>query len=708
MSDLDRLFYWRGITPDFYNYKGELTPIPLDRRVHILAAMGVDVSSPESIASEAFELDIKPWLRWLPPLSVVHKAHPFLEINFQPEELDQIVTWTLTQNGNTVSCGEIKPHELEEVGDYAHDGSRYSRRELALGELSYGYYDVMLARGEKSQQSTLAVAPSESYQPSWASHDDVNPWGFVVQLYTLRSENNWGIGDFSDLDLLIEKSSVYGVDIIGLNPFHALQSDLKHNFSPYAPSDRRYLNPLYIDVERAPGFDSDFKQPELISIERGRTHVRYEQMQQLKYSALYRCFERFLFNTPSTLADYIRQGKDSLIDFANYEALSGWQPDDLVGEPLKQDDLLCFLSDNKVLPAAHQLVAFHCYLQFVAEQQLSECQLGAEKLGMKVGIVRDLAVGASGGGSEAQTNAKLFCHDAAIGAPPDAFSHTGQSWGMPPMDPAELRKTGFSHYINLLRSNMHYCGALRIDHAMSLYRLWWCAKDQTADNGAYIHYPLKEMVGLLCLESYLNKCVVIAEDLGIVPDEFRAVMNETKFYSNRVFYFEKNNDTELKHPRDYERHALAMLDNHDLPTLCSWWNATDLSLRKQLDLFSNDQEYDSNLTIRLAEKNSLIELLRNDGLLPEGWHDVGIDQEIDFQLVEAILQFVGRASSQFYMVQLEDLLMMNDPVNVPGTYLEYQNWSRKLDKNIEDIFSNEDIDRLLRRVSSTRTNIKGK
>jgi len=183
---------------------------------------------------------------------------------------------------------------------------------------------------------------------------------------------------------------------------------------------------------------------------------------------------------------------------------------------------------------------------------------------------------------------------------------------------------------------MHHCGALRIDHAMSLYRLWWCAKDQTADNGAYIHYPLKEMVGLLCLESYLNKCVVIAEDLGIVPDEFRAVMNETKFYSNRVFYFEKNNDTELKHPRDYERHALAMLDNHDLPTLCSWWNATD------------------------------------------------------------------------YMIQLEDLLMMNDPVNVPGTYLEYQNWSRKLDKNIEDIFSNEDIDRLLRRVSSTRTNIKGK
>lgn len=712
MSDLDRLFYWRGIAPDFYNFKGELTPVSLDKRIKILEAMGVDTSTPETIAKEAFELDIKPWLSWLPPLEVIPDSHPSVEINFRPEELGKSVQWTLENESGKLAEGDFIPKALPEVGDYLHEGQRYSRRELSIGSFPPNYYTISLKMAERIEHTTLAVTPNTAYEPSWVEDDSANLWGFVVQLYTLRSVSNWGIGDFSDLLELVGVSGKYDADIIGLNPFHALQSDLKHNFSPYAPSDRRFLNPLYIDVELAPGYEEELKPEDLIDRARGLDHVDYELIRSIKYQTLYLCFERMLLSSPNDFAAYLRGVPEGLIDFANFEALTNWQPEDLVPEPIKLAELLASLETASMIPATHQLVAFHCYLQWVAETQLQKCQALAQSSGMKIGLVRDLAVGASGSGSEAQTNAQLFCRQAAIGAPPDPFSHIGQNWGIPPMDPAELRRTGFKHYIALLRANMANCGALRIDHAMSLYRLWWCPSGQDASHGAYIYYPFREMMGLLCLESWLNKCVIIAEDLGVVPDEFRAAMSKTKLYANRVFYFEKWHDTEMKHPQHYERHALAMLDNHDVPTLSSWWNVTDLELRKSLNLFESEEEYWHQRNIRKAEKENLAYQMAQEGLLPASWlSDSGavrsVEDEIDFVLLEAIVQFVGLTKAQFFILQLEDLLMMNDPVNVPSTFLEHKNWSRKLIKNTKDIFSDKNIDSLLHGVASVRKGIKG-
>ncbi len=704
MSDLDRLFYWRGIAPDFYSFDGHLTPVPLENRIKILEAMGVDTSTDESIALAAYDLDTKPWLNWLPPLEVLPANHSVVEINFHPDELENTFRWCICDDKADIKRGEFVPANCVEVGDYTHEGARYSRRALLIHDLQPGYYEIQLQHGEKKESTVLAKLPHTSYIPEWVDRNEAKPWGFVIQLYTLRSKSNWGIGDFSDLEYLITHAASYGVDIIGLNPFHTLQTDLDHNVSPYSPSDRRFLNPLYIDVERVPGFLNEYVSLDAIQRLRKDPNVQYSSVRELKFGVLYSCFTDYaLKHQRNELAAFIERSGAPLVDFVNYESQFNWVHSGLPVATVGGDTMLQALrSSENALEDVLVMPLYYAYLQLLADIQLEACQQRAEAQGMKIGLVRDLAVGASGGGSEVKTNGHLFCDDAAIGAPPDPLALTGQNWGIPPMDPAELRKTGFRHFIDLLRKNMAHCGALRIDHAMSLFRLWWCPPGASADKGAYIYYPFRELLGLLCLESYLNRCVIIAEDLGIVPEEFRHAAGQARLFSNRVFYFEKWNDREFKHPSHYEQHALAMLDNHDVPTIVSWWNGTDLELKSRLNLLGEGAQLDQLYQHRLHEKEHLLALMRNDGLLAPSWLKKSASEPATSALIHSIIRYASRTNSTFFVLQLEDLLMMDAPVNVPGTFLEHANWCRKLTKNLEDIFQSKKVDALLRSIPSYR------
>ena len=702
MSDLERLFYWRGIAPDFYTFRGELTQVPIENRIKILEAMGVDCSSDSSIAREAFDLDIKPWLSWLPPLEVVPAGSAFIDINFPPSQLAETLTWCLIESDHRVVEGSFKPRDLEEVGDYSHEGLRYSRRRLQLGELQPNYYRINLQLGDRLEETELAIVPAQAFQPAWSADEHVNPFGFVVQLYTLRSERNWGIGDFSDLKKLIQESAQRQIDVIGLNPFHALQADLRENFSPYSPSDRQFLNALYIDVEAVEYYRSDMVDFGRVAKLRNLDYVDYHAVRELKFSVLYQCFTQFLVGDCAQLKSYIAQKGQSLADFASYEAMNSWRAPGLAVATADLDELIAALETAPDLQQSLHMVVFYAYLQWLTEQQLAACYEECVRRGMKVGIVRDLAVGASGGGAEVSANSALFCRDASVGAPPDPLALTGQNWGIPPMDPAELRRTAFNHFRALLRANMAHCGALRIDHAMSLYRLWWCPPGATADKGAYIYYPFKEMLGLLCLESHLAQCMIIAEDLGIVPDEFRDAVSRTGMYSNRVFYFEKWQDFEFKHPRDYERQALAMLDNHDVPTLRSWWDGTDLVLRGRLNLLEANSRIEAVLEHRQIEKRHLIEMMYADNLVPPSWQDRDLSAPADEDIVFAIIRFASAARSRFFILQLEDLLLMDAPVNVPGTFREHPNWQRKLSADLVEIFSNVRIEALMSDISAKR------
>ena len=702
MSNLDRLFFWRGISDSFYNFKGQHTFVPLENRLKLLGAMGVDTSSDAAIAEEVFKLDIKPWLSWVPPLIVSSADKVPIDLSFAPEDINRSFNWRLEKDGDIQMSGNFIPAQLEEVGDYHHQGRRFSRRRYTLGDMKPDYYELTLETDEKTESCTLAASPKTAFIADWAS-DNQKLWGFVIQLYTLRSDQDWGIGDFSCLRQLIDASAGFGVDIIGLNPFHTLQPDLAEHHSPYSPSDRRFLNPLYIDVERAPGYEQEFKQEQDIDALRKLEHIDYPRLKAVKYPALYACFENFLFGDVQSFITYLEKAGDELIRFANFEVANSWNSEDAVGISIAREALIEALKDeNGVLPIEMRVGTFHCYLQWVAEIQLESCQHEARSRGMKVGLLRDLAVGANGGGSEVRTHPELFCDAAAIGAPPDPLALTGQNWGVPPMDPAEMRRTGFQHVRRLFRENMKHCGALRIDHAMSLYRLWWCPPGETADMGSYVYYPFDELMGILCLESYLNQTAVVAEDLGIVPDEFRRAMSERALYSNKVFYFEKWHDTQFKLPKEYEPHALAMTNNHDVPTMLSWWNETDLVLRDRLSLLEPGVSLEEVIAHRREEKRNLLGAINSSGSLPENWGENDVERPMDWGLQCSILKYTATCASQFFVIQLEDALMMDDPVNVPGTFKEHQNWSRKLNKTVEQIFNDAQICSLFKQIDETR------
>ncbi len=719
MSDLDRLFYWRGISADYFNYRGEHVTVPLDNRIKLLEAMGVDVSSEEVIAKEAYRLDVEPWQHWLPELYLCSAIQdPHFEINCKQEDFGKPLHWTLVDGeGNTVQKGEFYPEKLVETGNYNFHKQRFSRRKVSLDSLEPNYYQLTVVSESEKLTCTLAAYPNEVYSAEW-DDDNLKMWGFIVQLYTIVSERNWGFGDFSDLKVLIERASTYGVDVIGLNPLHALSADLKNYYSPYSPSDRRYTNPLYIDPEVVEDFNSQklcAKDNTTIESFRQATSIDYVAIRDLKYHAYELMFDTFMdkhfhMGTERFLSfqHYVQSQPECLIDFAFHEAKNqSWSGARYIldGNFSQHDIAQDIFNLNGIFAKPRLALLFHCYLQWIAEVQFESCQKLATDLGMKIGLIRDLAVGADGGGAEVTSNLTLFCQKASVGAPPDPLAQTGQNWGLPPIAPSELRRSGFKHFIELLRHNMNHCGALRIDHAMSLMRLWWCPPHKTADAGAYVYYSFEDMLGLLKLESYLNKCLVIGEDLGVVPDEFRQALIEAKIFTNKIFYFEKVYGDAFKHPEDYDGHALAMLNNHDVPTLVSWWNGTDLTIRDELNILEEGVTIEQVRSNRQQEKQHLLNLLREKGLCPESWSESIPDRAADSELIEAILMLSARVNSKIFVLQLEDLLFMDAPVNVPGTFHEHANWQRKLTTPVQEIFNDDKTDRLLRNVNQVRKSL---
>ena len=709
MSDFEALFYWRGIAADYFNYKGEHVTIPLENKVNLLKVMGVNVDDPKSVEGEAYNLDVKPWLQWLPEFSVTFASEPSFQINLSPKQLDAEFKWSLYDAfGERVDSGDFVGSSREETGNYQYENVLYSRRKISISYEIPGYYKLQVNCKDVRTTVQIAIAPEHAFNPSWAI-DNVKIWGVILHVYTLRSERNWGFGDFTDLLNLTEFLASKGAGVIGLNPLHALSADLESSFSPYTPSDRRFVNVLYIDVENIPGALHLVSREDRSKIEvlRSLEKVDYQAVAALKYKYLSAIFYEFIASDNKQqrkeLFDYIRLVGEPLINFACYEAshqpwLEKWDASFF-------DSIKTF--DEKILSlesGEYNHVLFYCYLQWIANKQLKRCQDKAEALGMEIGLVKDLAVGANGTGAEVSTNQALFRRNASVGAPPDPMALTGQNWGIPPMDPAALVASNFAHYLALIKANMVHCGALRIDHAMSLMRLWWCPPDQNADSGAYVYYPFRELLGLLCLESYLNHCVVIGEDLGVVPDEFRDEIYPAKIFSNKVFYFEKECDGRFRRPEHYMPHALAMVNNHDVPTLVSWWNATDLTLRHSLNLLEEGVELRDVYAAREADKQELVDLLKEYGVMPESWREKPLSAQADEDIVGAILLFASHSASQIFVLQMEDLLMIDEPINVPGTYREYPNWQRKLDVNIEDIIQNKRIDELLSAINEQRKN----
>jgi len=303
-------------------------------------------------------------------------------------------------------------------------------------------------------------------------------------------------------------------------------------------------------------------------------------------------------------------------------------------------------------------IRFHAWLQWLAATQLNHAAERAAELGLEVGLYRDLAVGIAANGADAWAESDVYVPDVHVGAPPDEFSVNGQDWGLPPMNPRELRLRGYAPFRDMLRANMRAAGALRIDHVMGLARLFFIPAGATPNEGAYVASDLEEMLAVLAIESTRARCVVIGEDLGTVPDGFRERLHAAGVLAYRLMYFEKHyeSDGRFRQPQDYASQSLVGANTHDLPTLIGFWNGTDISLRAHLNLFPSEAMHERQLQERAADRHRLLVALAEQGLLPHGIDMHQPDQvDMNSALVDAIHRYLARSASSILVVNIEDV-----------------------------------------------------
>ncbi len=704
-ASLDALLRLCAIEPCYHDIWGKEHRVTPEAAQALARAMGVDVSV--GVDAEVAALERERWGRRLDAAYVVAELDgaPTITLRGPIDEADRTLDWRLVQENGATRTGKLSPATLARDATATVDGREYAAFRYTLPEpLPLGYHAFELGSGDAVARTTIIVTPAACYLPE-AVQDTKRVWGMALQLYTLRSERNWGIGDFTDLRQAIERFGERGAAVVGLNPLHALYPHNPEHISPYSPSSRLFLNVLYIDVEGVPEFAQceaaqqqvyaqEFQQQ--IEALRAAAHVDYRGVAAAKLPVLemlYQYFRAYHLARDSKRARAFRtfqeRGGELLYRHGLYEALQehfhrldantwGWP----VWPEAYRDPTAPAVAEFAAREAAR--VEFYQYLQWQADQQLGAAGRRSAEIGLGVGVYQDLAVSVDRGGAETWALQALYATGASIGAPPDELALQGQDWGLPPLVPSRLRDAGYAPFIATLRANMRHAGALRIDHVMGLMRLFWVPAGKSAKDGAYVHYPFAELLGILALESHRNQCLVIGEDLGTVPDEVRARLGPMNVLSYRLFYFERTESGEYKPPAQFPSLALAAVSTHDLPTLAGYWKGEDLRARDALQLYPSEEVRHQQILVRTQDRVRLLAALAREQLLPDGVSpDPAFTPDLTPALARAVHCYLARTPSKLMMVQVEDLIGELRQVNLPGTTDAYPNWQRKLTVDLD-------------------------
>jgi len=608
----------------------------------------------------------------------------------------------------------------------AESGKQY-HGEIAAGDtltlpsrLATGYHQLTLTQGKQQWPCRIIVAPKRCFEPQ-RLRDGKKLWGACVQLYTVRSEKNWGIGDFGDLRRMLEQIADRGGDFIGLNPIHSLYPANPESASPYSPSSRRWLNVIYIDVAQVTDFQQskaaqrwwqESATQQALSRARDSEWVDYQTVSDLKIAALRLAWQQFCTRDKQdeTCVDFerfITHGGSSLFYQAAYDAMHaamlkedaqrwGWPVWPEAYQNADNAAVQTFCQKNQ------QEVRFWLWLQWLANRQFDQCWQQSQQRDMSIGLYRDLAVGVAEGGAETWCDRELYCLKASVGAPPDILGPLGQNWGLPPMDPHVMAARGYQPFIDLLRANMASCGALRIDHVMSMLRLWWIPYGETADHGAYVYYPVEDLMAILALESQRNQCMVIGEDLGTVPVEIIGKLRDSGVYSWKVLYFEQESADRYRAPDAWPAQSMASATTHDLPTLRGFWSAGDLTLGEELGLYPDKMILRGLYENRQQQRQALLDALHQYGCVPKRLGKRALKMPMTPELNRGMQRFIADSNSALLGLQPEDWLDMEKPVNVPGTTDQYPNWRRKLSTTLEAMFADEKVNRLIKDLDRRR------
>ncbi len=723
---LDALCAACGIALDYHDIRGQRHEPSFDVTMSLLAALRMPVNSDDDIERSLREMESRKWRQIVPPVVVCRQSDsPIgLSLILNERQADSMLDWELYQESGQRHHGSWTINSQDVVDETTVDGTRLMRFDLTLPEFDKpGYHRLNIRTADGTEtHSTLVVAPDTCYQPPELL-DGKKIWGVGVQLFSLRSGRNWGIGDFTDLHSLIEMFAPLGVDVLGLNPLHALFSQLPEKASPYSPSSRDFLNPVYLDIEAIDEFRQDNEARQRVANEKFQADLQalrelelidYGKVWDVKLNVLallYRAFKKQVQDPERIKAfhQFRHEGGVDLYRFALFEALQAFflEQDAAIDRWQKWPETYKDPDSETVTAWASEHgdeIEFHQYLQWNAEQQLAAVHQKCKAQGMCVGIYRDLAVGIEKSSAQSWAHQSVHALNMGTGAPPDDFNLNGQNWALPPPQPQALRDEAYRSFIHTLRANMGHAAALRIDHIMGLTRLFWVPPECSPDEGTYVSYPFADLLGILALESLRNRCLVIGEDLGTVPDDVRHALEINKILSYRVLCFEKDwHHGTIKPPADFPRYSLCTSGSHDLPTLQGFWRGSDLDLREQLDLYPSDDFRNQQRHIRQQDRDQILAALRRENLVAsEADSQYHGAEGFCAELAESVQRYLARSQSMLLMVQLEDLLCEANQVNVPGTIDEYPNWRRKLSTNLEDWPHQLDLESFAHAINTER------
>lgn len=581
----------------------------------------------------------------------------------------------------------------------------------------HGYHRLII--GDAS--TTLAVAPPRCFgvadtmhhiDGSKPGHTDARLWSLAVQLYSLRRPGDGGIGDFTALDTFARSAAGKGASAVAISPVHAMFSADVTRFSPYGPSSRLFLNALHIDPANIRGNEALKRAISSLGEDAFALLERLEQEElidwpnagKLRLDILRALYRQFIEcgDDRTGFEAFKKQGGEALEGHACFEALhasqmanggSGyWREWPEAYQQPRGSEVRAFAEQYK------EEIEFHAFLQWQAARGLSGAQRSARDAGMPIGLIADLAVGADNGGSQAWSRQEEIITGLSVGAPPDMMNTRGQSWGLGAFSPHAMKAKGFHAYIEMLRAVFAHAGGVRIDHVLGLARLWLVPDGESSENGAYLKYPLDDLLRLIALESWRNRAIVVGEDLGTVPARFDERLAQAGLLGIRVLFFQRHSKGFLK-PSEWSDQAIATTTTHDLPTFAGWWEGSDIGWRAKLDLLAADDTEEKAREGRDIERKELWQALGENGSASGPMPS----PQADNAPLDAAIEFVSATPAPLAVIPVEDVLGLPQQPNLPGTTDAHPNWRRRLPDPVDHLLDQPAVSQRLALLNRSRS-----
>jgi 4-alpha-glucanotransferase len=664
LTELARAF---GVATEYWDWQGNQVIVSALTISAVLQAFGVEASDDDAVTRSLAALADREWLRTLPPIVVCRQGSAGRVPVHLPDGAT-VQVWVILEDGTRREVRQVDHYVSPRIIDGQLTGE--ATFELAP-DLLLGWHTVNARIGQDSVSAPLVVSPSALVLP--AALQQARAWGLMSQLYSVRSRQSWGLGDLADLaDMMAWAAADLRADFVLVNPLHAAEPVAPMTPSPYLPTSRRFVNPIYIRVEDIPemGYLSSAERQLLEGYAddarflNGADTLDRDAVWSAKVAAL-----RTVFRQPRSsrrerafTAFCDREGQ-GLLDFATWCSLA-----EKHGLPWGQWPAELQDPRSSAVEALHDQigdeVAFYCWLQWIVDEQLAAVQRQAKEAGMSLGVVHDLAVGVHPRGADAWGLADALAVGVTVGAPPDQYNQLGQDWSQPPWRPDRLEELGYAPYREMLRAILRHAGGIRIDHVSGLFRLWWVPNGRPATEGTYVRYDHEALIGILALEAHRAGALVVGEDLGVVEPWVRDYLRERGILGTSILWFERDAAGKPLPAEAYRELCLATVTTHDLPPTAGYLAGEHIDLRHDLGLLTRPVEQER--TIDEAARAEVMDMLVERGLMRPA--------APGSEVVEALHRFLSWTPAKLLGVAVSDLAADHRVMNQPGTDEEYPNW----------------------------------